>query len=46
MGDRDNNSLKAVQIILENRQRLNVQVIGRLVQKQDVGRFHQDAKQV
>ena len=46
MGYGNHNPREGVQIILQDHQRLNVQVIGRLVQKDHIGRFHQDTEQV
>ena len=39
---RDHNPLEAVQIILQNGQRADVEVVGRLIQEQDIWRVHQD----
>ena len=46
VGDRDHDAREVVQIILQNLQRLNVEVIGGLVQDQHVGRLHQHAQQI
>ena len=45
MGYRNDDPLKMIQVIFQNRKRPDVQIIGRLIQKQDVGRPHQYMKQ-
>ena len=46
MADGDHRALEGVQIILQHVQRLNVQIVGGLVQQQHVGRGHQHAQQI
>ena len=45
MRDRDHDAGKALQIILQNRERWDIQVIGGLVQQQHIGGGGQDGKQ-
>ena len=46
MGNRNHNPRKCIQIILQDCQRLDIQVIGGLVQKNHIGRLHKDAQQI
>ena len=46
MGYGDDNALEFVQIVLQHRQGADVQIIGRLVQDQHIGRFHEQTQQV
>lgn len=40
--NRNDRSSEIVQIVFQYRQRANVQIVGRLIQKQDVWLLHQD----
>ena len=42
MGYGDDDTLEAVQVILQDHQRFNVQMVGGLVQDQHIGRAHED----
>ena len=46
MGHGDHRPGKALQIIFQNGQGQNVQIVGGLVQQQNVGGFHQNAQQI
>ena len=46
VGDRDHDAREMVQIVLQDLQRLDVKVIGGLVQDQHVGSLHQHAQQI
>ena len=46
MADSNHGSLKCIQIILQHVQGLNIQIVGRLVQHQHIGRSHQDAQKI
>ena len=46
MGYGDDNALELVQIVLQHRQRADVQVIGGLVQNEHIGRFHEQTQQI
>ena len=46
MGYHDHDSREVVQIVLQDLQRLDVQIVGRLVQDQHIRRSHEDAQQV
>ena len=43
---RNHDPLEMIQIILQNRQRADIQVVGRLVEQKDVWRAHQDMEQI
>ena len=43
---REHDAREGFQIIFQNGQRFYVQVVGRLVEQQDVGRFHQHRQQI
>ena len=45
VGDRDDYAREMVQIILQNLQGLDIQVIGRFIQDQDIRILHQDTEQ-
>ena len=45
MGYNDDNTLKMIQIIFQNGKGGNIQVIGRFIQNQHVGGFHQHPEQ-
>ena len=42
---RNHDPLEMIQIILQNRQRADIEVVGRLVEQKDVWRAHQDMEQ-
>ena len=44
--NRDDGAGKAVQIVLQNTEGVDVQVVGRLIQKKYIGRFHKKAGQI
>ena len=46
MGHRHHRAGELGQIVLQDGERLHVQIVGGLVQQQDVGRAHQDAQQI
>lgn len=46
MGYSNDNTLEVVQIILQNGQSANIQIIGRLIQKQYIRSIHQNAQQI
>ena len=46
MGYRDDDSLKAVKIVFQDHQRLDIKVIRRLVQDQDIRCTHEDLQKV
>ena len=43
---RNHDPLEMIKIILQNRQRADIQVVGRLVEQKDVWRAHQDMEQI
>ena len=43
---RNHDPLEMIQIILQNRQRADIEVVGRLVEQKDVWRAHQDMEQI
>ena len=46
VGDRQNGAGEPLEIILQNRERCDVQVVGRLVQQQHIGCRHQNGEQI
>ena len=46
MGDRHDGARKSLEIVLQNGQRHDVQIIGGLVQEQNIGGFHQNGEQI
>ena len=46
MGHDEDGTREALQIVLQNGEGHHVQIVGRLVQQQDVGGFHQNGQQV
>ena len=46
MGHDQDGAGKPLQIVLQNREGHHIQIVGRLVQQQHIGRFHQNGQQI